>query len=213
MKTTVSARILVSIVLATALGSAGHAWAEERGQALFEGLCAQCHQVDGSGNPEALAPAIAGLDEWYVAAALHKFRDGVRGGQFDDVPGMRMRPMARTLHQDSDLQAVAAHVASLPPSDLAPMVNGGDPERGKNFYAPCASCHGANGEGNEALNSPPLRNVSDWYVLSSLERFKSGARGWSTKDPTGALMRSLSATLPDEQALLDVVAYIQTFSR
>ena len=30
----------------------------------------------------------------------------------------------------------------------------GDPAKGKALYATCASCHGAKGEGNQALNAP-----------------------------------------------------------
>ena len=32
----------------------------------------------------------------------------------------------------------------------------GDPAKGRALYATCASCHGANGEGNQALNAPAI---------------------------------------------------------
>jgi cytochrome c oxidase subunit 2 len=37
----------------------------ERGEELYQ-LCAQCRGESGLGNPEFEAPAIAGLEEWYL---------------------------------------------------------------------------------------------------------------------------------------------------
>ena len=39
----------------------------------------------------------------------------------------------------------------------------GDPAKGKALYATCASCHGANGEGNQALNAPAIAGQKEWY--------------------------------------------------
>lgn len=181
----------------------------ERGADLYR-LCAQCHGANGSGNRSALAPAIAGLPEWYVQGQLHKFQAGGRGTHFDDVGGMRMRPMSMWLTTDEDDANVAAYVASMPRTYPKPQLEGGDPEVGKAKYVPCTACHGVNGEGNQALNSPPLVGASDWYLYTSLKNFKAGIRGTNPKDTTGALMRPMSMTLADDQAILDVVAYIMT---
>ena len=84
------------------------AWADEaRAEQVYQ-LCAQCHGDDGGGNPLALAPAIAGLEEWYVAAQLRHFRSGARGTHPDDIAGLRMYPMSLSLREDSDLE-VRAH--------------------------------------------------------------------------------------------------------
>ena len=96
----------------------------------------------------------------------------------------------------------------LPPASPEPTVEGGDPQRGKTLYAVCAACHGAKGEGNQTLFAPSLVHTGDWYVLSSLERYKSGARGSNPLDQTGVMMRPMAMTLPDEQALKDVAAYV-----
>ena len=90
-----------------------------RGEELFD-LCAQCHAADGGGNRLFLAPAISGMAEWALLAQLKKFRDGQRGTHFDDISGMRMRPMALTLRSDEDVAAVAAYVASLPDTNPEP---------------------------------------------------------------------------------------------
>ena len=183
----------------------------ERGEKLFE-LCSTCHGVTGAGNADLEAPAIAGLSDWYVEAQLIKFRTGARGGDPDDAAGLRMRPMSRALRSDDDVRLVSAFVASLPPPRREPLLEGGDPARGEQLYRPCAACHGARGEGNPQLNAPSVGTTNDWYLLSQLEKFKSGDRGTDPKDTTGALMRPMAATLIDEQAMKDVIAYMMTFS-
>ena len=202
---------LAALALALPAGIAS-AQDTERGEELFE-LCAQCHGDDGAGDPVALAPSIGGMPEWFVKAQLLKFQAGGRGKHFDDVGGMRMRPMSLWLREEADVASVAAYVASLPRAHAARTLEGGDPTNGQQRYAPCTACHGAKGEGNQALNSPPLAGMSDWYQLTSLKNFKAGVRGTNPKDPTGALMRPMAMTLADEQAMLDVIAYIGTFSQ
>jgi len=185
----------------------------ERGEVLFD-LCSQCHEPDGRGNQMLGAPAIAGLDQWYVLAQLQKFRSGARGRHFDDLEGMRMRPMSLTLQSEEDVQAVAAYVAQLPARSPAPVLAGGDAGRGQTLYAPCAACHGARGEGNQAVRGPALAQLDDWYLLRQIEKFKSGVRGSNpSENPDSAVMRGMSTVLGSEQAMRDVVAYIATLAR
>ena len=185
-----------------------------RGEQLFD-LCTQCHGTRGEGMPMALAPAISGLEAWYVEAQLEKFQKGWRGGHPEDIAGMRMRPMSLWLDQvgtgtaAEDRAAVAAWVATLPPADPAPTLDG-DPERGQALYAPCTACHGPQAKGNQQLNAPSLVHGSDWYLVRSLEKFKAGVRGWSAEDGTAQVMRGMSMSLADEQAMKDVVAYIMS---
>jgi cytochrome c oxidase subunit 2 len=63
------------------------------------------------------------------------------------------------------------------------------------------------------LNAPPIARADDWYILSSLKKFKGGIRGSNPKDITGAQMIGMAGTLPDEQAMLDVIAHIKTLSK
>lgn len=183
-----------------------------RGEQLFE-LCTQCHGDAGGGMAMALAPAIAGLDAWYVEAQLEKFQKGWRGGHPEDIAGMRMRPMSLWLDtkgdSDADRKAVSAYVASLPPADPEPTL-AGDPERGQTLYAPCTACHGPQGKGNQALNAPSLVHSSDWYLVRSIEKYKAGVRGWNPEDGTAQVMRGMAMSLADEQAIMDVVAYIMS---
>jgi len=207
-------RVLIAFVGSAVLGClflAGPALAQdlERGEALFA-LCTQCHGDDGQGNSMFLAPDIAGMPQWYAEQQLHKFRDGLRGTDFDDIAGMRMRPMALSLRTDEDVAAVAAYLATLPPADPEAELEGGDVAKGEQYYATCAACHGQKGEGNQQLSAPPLAAGSDWYMKTQLSNFKAGVRGANPNDGMGAQMRGMSFTLPDDQAILDVIAYIET---
>ena len=100
-------------------------------------------------------------------------------------------------------------MASLEPVS-PPRSLEGDPEKGRLLYTICATCHGANGEGNQQLFGPAVNRTSDWYLLDQLKKYKSGVRGGNPKDTTGIMMRPMALALPDEQAMQDVVAYMMT---
>ena len=69
----------------------------------------------------------------------------------------------------------------------------------------CAACHGANGEGNLALNAPKLSGQGAWYLERQLRLFKQGARGTHEKDVFGKMMAPMAATLADDAAIANVV--------
>jgi cytochrome c oxidase subunit 2 len=183
----------------------------DKGAELFQ-LCAQCHGGDGAGNELYLAPAIAGLDAWYVEMQLEEFRQGLRGLHFDDRAGMRMRPMSLSLRSDEELVNVAAYVAQMakttPPKTLE-----GNAGSGKSLYVLCAACHGPAGQGIEAMKAPALVNLDDWYLVEQLTKFKAGVRGTRPGDPYGVLMgpsSPMAKILDTDQSVRDVVAYILT---
>lgn len=206
---------LVAVVAMTFATSAAHA--EDavdlaNGKELFQ-LCQQCHGAEGHGNREFLAPAIAGFDPWYVEMQLGEFRSGLRGLHFDDISGMRMRPMSMTLRTEQEVKNVAAYVASLPKADPQPTVAGGNAETGKALYTLCAACHGPSGDGIQPMKAPALNHSNDWYLVLQLEKFKSGVRGTRPGDPYGVLMgpsSPMAMTLKTDQSVRDVVAYIMT---
>lgn len=197
------------IGLATAPAFAGD---NARGRALYD-LCAQCHGPDGGGMQLSLAPAIAGLDQWYVQAQVKLFQSGARGTNWQDVGGLRMHPMSRWLQTDEDITAVSSYVSSLPPLNPAPTVVGGNQAQGKALYATCAACHGAEGKGNESMNAPPLVHMSDWYLVEALEKYKKGIRGGNPANTNAVLMRGMANILPNDQAIKDVVAYITALNQ
>lgn len=178
----------------------------EHGKAMFR-LCTQCHGEQGQGQKSIEAPAIGGLPAWYVEAQVQKFRNGVRGLHPKDLPGLRMRPMAKMLKKDEDVKAVAAYVATLPVKKETQTVMG-DPDAGKKQFEVCISCHGAQAEGNQAVGAPPLTTNSDWYLLTQLKNFKAGLRGAdATVDATGNTMRNI-ANILTEKSMHDLVDHI-----
>ena len=86
----------------------------------------------------------------------------------------------------------------------------GDAEKGKALFVVCMACHGANGEGNALLNAPVNGGQDEWYVVRQLNNFRAGVRGAHPDDIFGAQMRPMALTLPNEQAVNDVAAYVAT---
>lgn len=184
-----------------------------KGQALFA-LCTQCHGTDGGGNADVLAPAIAGLPAWYVEGQLVKFKSGQRGLHAQDTGGLRMYPMSRWLQDEGEQKAVAAYVASLPPvKPVATLAQAGDAAKGLGYYAVCSACHAPDGSGNQGMGAPPLTGLNDWYLLSSIQKYKKSVRGSLPGDTLGPAMIGMVATLPDDAAVLDVIAHIQTLQK
>lgn len=182
--------------------------ANTRGKQVFH-LCISCHGNDARGNRTLEAPSIAGLPAWYITTQLDNFRKGLRGKHADDDAGNRMRPLALTL-EEGDVAAVAEYVAGLPTEKPPFTLTGGSAERGKAKYAQCATCHGANGAGNEALHAPPLNMTDDWYLLRQLDHFKRRLRAYDSADAFGSAMAAQASTLPTEKVMRDLVTYIAT---
>ncbi len=187
-----------------------------RGEELYD-ACAPCHGDDGAGDESLGAPAIAGAQGWYLAGQLRKFRSGQRGYHHTDAEGLRMRPMSRALLQDEDVDAVVAYLTSLPIPDPDPTGSAGDAESGEEEYLLlCANCHGRDGRGVdlgvEALNAPSLLHLNDWYIASSLRKYREAVRGAELGDAGGATMRASVTGFSDER-IDDVTAYVMTMQR
>jgi cytochrome c oxidase subunit 2 len=87
----------------------------------------------------------------------------------------------------------------------------GDVANGRKLFEPtCGVCHSANGQGIWAVNAPKLAGMSDWYLVRQLQNFKTGVRGTHPEDEYGFQMTSMVQALGDDQAINDVVAYINT---
>lgn len=180
-----------------------------RGKSLYDS-CLPCHGEMGEGFARVLAPSIGGLPQWYIEQQLMKFRAVKRGYHFDDLPGLRMRPMAMSLPTEADVKIVAEYISKMARPVHAATIQGGDAGKGQTYFQTCVACHGADGGGNQALNAPAIAGADDWYLFDQLVKFKTKQRGDPALDPVGATMQAMTATLPDEQAMKDVVAYIKT---
>ena len=197
---------LVLLLSAAAGCTRGSAAAEMSGAELY-GSCAACHGAAGQGNPTVSAPRIAGMPQWYIESQLKRFQGGQRGEHPDDVEGLRMRAMSRQMVTDAEIAAVARHVAELPAVTNPPTRTGTNPAAGQAVFAICATCHGANGEGSQAVNAPPLAGLDDWYVELQLQKFQAGVRGAAPGDTIGPIMRAMSTTIQPE-AIHDLAAYV-----
>lgn len=82
-----------------------------------------------------------------------------------------------------------------------------NPAAGQAQYPLCATCHGQQGEGNLALNSPKLTGQPAWYIERQLQYFKTGVRG-GEGDVFGQQMAPMAATLIDDEAVRNMAAYI-----
>jgi cytochrome c oxidase subunit 2 len=178
-------------------------------ESLDLSYCLTCHGTNGNGNPAIRAPKIAGMEPWYLKRQLDAFAAGSRGVNAADEAGHEMQPVGLRLKEagitDKAIEFVGTFQATAPAVTVA-----GDQLRGKTLYVTCAACHGAKGEGNVALNAPALAARTDWYLVTQLKNFASGARGGDGADAPAAQMRAIASTLTDASAVNDVVAYINT---
>lgn len=101
-------------------------------------------------------------------------------------------------------------LASQPTFVETQNATGPDIAAGQAQYAACAACHGANGEGNQALNAPKIAGQQPWYIERQLNHFKQGARG-GDGDTNGSQMTAFASMLTTDEAVRNISAYIATF--
>ena len=70
--------------------------------------------------------------------------------------------------------------------------------------------HGDQAEGMQEMNGPALAGREEWYLRRQLQNFKSGARGTDSRDLYGLQMAPMAQLLQDEQAIIDVAAYLSS---
>jgi cytochrome c oxidase cbb3-type subunit 3 len=114
------------------------------GQSLFMNNCSQCHGSDAKGSRG--FPNLADND-WIHGGSPEKIKETLIGGRIGMMP-----PMAAAVGNEDDVKNVANYVLSLSNSKH-------DASRaalGKEKFAICAACHGAEGKGNQAIGSVNL---------------------------------------------------------
>lgn len=100
-------------------------------------------------------------------------------------------------------------LAGQPTYAQASSIPKGDPVAGQAAFAVCAACHGANGEGNQALNAPKTAGGEGWYLKRQIHAFKHGLRGASDKDVYGMQMAPFATILADDAAINNLAAYLE----
>ncbi|GAB2198677.1 hypothetical protein MAH4_28240 [Sessilibacter sp. MAH4] len=172
-------------------------------------VCTVCHGTMLRGNSSTKAPAIAGLQSWYVSKQLTSFKKEWRGKHPQDVPGTEMYPVAAGM-SEKEISAAAKFVASLPvPTSTSATVTG-DVEAGEKLYSACKACHGGKADGNKLLGAPSLAIQNDWYLKQQLINYRDGIRGSHPEDSKGASMAQAAKGLSGEHDIDNIVAYIST---
>lgn len=192
--------------LAVAAFGGANAQIPDAGKAAYA-PCVACHGVNGEGNLDLSAPALASQSAAYLARQLRFFRDGVRGTAPGDTLGAQMLPMAALLADDATIDDVAAYLASLPATRPAVTVDGDAAAGNKHFQSNCGACHGTRGQGNDALNAPKLTGIGDAYLVRQVKAFQQGLRGVHADDTFGKQMKMMSV-LVDDEALDDIAAFV-----
>lgn len=195
-----SACSLVDRGAAESFTATGELIALSGGDAGAPHACMTCHGIDGKGNG-AGAPRLAGLDRGYLAAQMEAY-----------VSGRRRHPEMEAIAKKLTLQqqdAVSAYYAALPfaspssrvarPGKAAGLYHQGDGRRG---LAPCASCHGAKGEGAGAAN-PPLAGQPAAYLAEQMAQWRKSFR---RNDGQNVMLRISQALSPAESSALAAYA-------
>ncbi len=178
---------------------------------LFVGACSPCHAPNGGGYQSEFSPKISGQEDWYLSRQLLNFRNDLRGDHDDERWAKQMNFHIKDF-SPTQLQSFVDYIGTLEDTPADVTIEG-DTTRGQQLYSQtCSICHGENAMGNPPLNSPRLAGMSDWYMVIQLQKFRSGLRGDHPEDIYGLQMVPFATLLPDEQALVDVVAYINTLS-
>ena len=83
-----------------------------------------------------------------------------------------------------------------------------DVPSGESIYSDCAVCHGDLGEGILALSAPALAGQNKPYLVTQLNKFKSGFRGSHPEDTHGQRMMLSSSLLTTDESIVMVAEYI-----
>ncbi len=111
------------------------------GERLFMNNCALCHSSDAHGSRG--FPNLSDND-WIYGGSPEKITESIANGRQGMMP-----PMAAAVGTEDDVKNVANYALSLSNSthDAARAT------LGKENFAMCAACHGADGKGNQALGA------------------------------------------------------------
>jgi cytochrome c553 len=151
-------------------------------------MCAGCHGEDGNSTAPG-TPSLAGQHDDYLIAAIQAYEDGTRA-----------EPMMHALTQAlsrSQVEDIAYFYAAMIPRRAAPAAKG-DPVAGLAVTAPCAGCHGVDGNSTDPKN-PRLAGQNAAYLITAVNGYKDGSR-------KNDLMHDQVTTLRD-QDVQDLAAY------
>ena len=114
------------------------------GQRLFINNCATCHGSDARGSKG--FPDLTD-DDWLHGGSPEKIEETITLGRTGVMP-----PMAAAIGTPEDVSNLANYVLSLSGTSYNSIAA----SSGKQKFALCAGCHGADGKGNQAIGAPNL---------------------------------------------------------
>ena len=135
------------------------------GERLFMNNCAQCHGSDARGSKG--FPNLTDGD-WLHGGTPEIIRETLTKGRIGVMP-----PMAEAVGSAEDVRNLAQYVLSLSgsPHDSVRA------SLGKEKFAACAACHGADGKGIQAMGAPNLTDdiwLHGWGEAAIIERINKG---------------------------------------
>ena len=139
--------------------------ANAMGERLFLTYCAQCHGSDARGNKG--FPNLADRD-WLYGGDPETIKLSILNGRHGQMP-----PMGAAVGSEKDIESVAHYVLSLSGSAHDSVKAAG----GREKFAACAACHGADGRGMTAMGAPNLTDKTWLYggsVATIMETIRLG---------------------------------------
>lgn len=146
------------------------------GERLFMNNCAQCHGSDAKGSRG--FPNLTDGD-WIHGGSPEKIQETLTNGRIGMMP-----PMAAAVGNEEDVKNVANYVLSLSDSkhDSARAL------LGKEKFATCAACHGADGKGNQSIGALNLTDkiwlhgAGEAAIIKRIHEGKTNQMpAWNTK--------------------------------
>jgi cytochrome c oxidase cbb3-type subunit 3 len=148
------------------------------GERLFMNYCAQCHGSDARGGKG--FPNLTDSD-WLYGGAPENITETITHGRNGIMP-----PMAAAVGSAEDVGNLAQYVLSLSGSPHDSI----KASLGKDKFAACAACHGADGKGNTAIGAP---NLTDNIWL----------HGWGADAITKRINEGMDNKMPSQARLLN----------
>jgi putative heme-binding domain-containing protein len=171
----------LALVAMTSLASAQSFTQPGAGKALFDGLCQDCHGVNGTGDEGPALNHPLGADDM----ALHKLiRDGI---------AERGMPRVRRMTEE-EVDVLVSYVREL--GRGAPVTVSGNAEKGRAVYQrlDCASCHVIAGQGG--VLGPELSRIGQRRAPNYLRQALLDPASAHPKGVQGILLNGFSEYLP-----------------
>ena len=157
--------------------------------------CSACHGAAGNSRSDFM-PIIAGMSPAYFKKQIEAYAGGKR-------PSPEMEPYAKMVVV-LGVDEVARYFGEqkMQPTPIA--VDAAAVGRGRAAAAQCALCHGPDGKGNAAMQSPSLAGQPPGFLREQMLLFKQDKR--NPGDPALKAVKALMLTIPDE-TFTDLAAY------